>query len=49
MKHAHRRQPAVDQAPHSVPSNTTVRERYANHRFYQVGVVWFCRLGSLAC
>ncbi len=24
MKHAHRRQPAVDQAPHSVPSNTTV-------------------------
>ena len=24
-------------------------ERYANHRSYQVGVVWFCRLGSLAC
>jgi hypothetical protein len=24
-------------------------ERYMNHRFYQVGVVWFCRLGRLAC
>jgi len=24
MKHAHRRQPAIDQAPHSVPSDTTV-------------------------
>ncbi len=24
-------------------------ERYANHRFYKVGVVWFCRLASLGC
>ena len=24
-------------------------ERYANHRFYEVGVVWFCRLASLGC
>ena len=24
-------------------------ERYANHRSYEVGVVWFCKLATLAC
>ena len=32
--------------PRQLPASC---ERYMNHRFYQVGVVWFCRLGRLAC
>ena len=31
------------------PEYRNMGERYMNHRFYQVGVVWFCRLGRLAC
>ena len=26
-----------------------IYDRYVNHRCYKVGVVWFCRLASLAC
>ena len=39
----------IERGLHAVRPMWILGERYMNHRFYQVGVVWFCRLGRLAC